>query len=66
MTMTDVFNFLLVPGELNARVCRLESSASPHGVVIQCKWVERAQLGTSRIGSTQFALALNVVCAVPV
>ena len=59
--MIDVFNFLLVPGELNARVCRLETSASPHGVVIQCKWVERAQLGTSRIGSLQSPPPLPVV-----
>jgi hypothetical protein len=49
--MIDVFNFLLVPSELIARVSRLESSAAPHGVVVECKWVERGQLGTSRIGS---------------
>lgn len=51
--MIDVFNYLLVPGELNVRVSRLESSAPPHGVLIECKWVTRAQLGTSRIGSLQ-------------
>lgn len=47
--MLDVFNYLLVPGELNARISRLENSARPYGVAIQCRWVERAQLGTSQI-----------------
>lgn len=59
--MIDVFNFLLVPGELNARVSRLERSAFPHGVLIQCKWVERGQLGTSRIGSLPSPPPLPVI-----
>lgn len=58
--MLDVFNYLSVPGELNARVSRLENSAGPYGVAIQCKWFERAQLGTSQIERLREAPAMLV------
>jgi hypothetical protein len=59
--MIDVFDYLVVPAQLNARISRLEASARPHGVLIQCRWVERALLGTSQIEGLQEAPPLPVI-----
>lgn len=48
--MLNVFDTLRVPRDfIGARVARLERSAGTYGIVVQCRWVERCQLGTSQI-----------------
>lgn len=60
--MLDVFDTLRVPRDfVGTRVARLEKSAGKYGIAVQCRWVERCQLGTSQIERLRAPLRRPIV-----